>query len=291
MIDRFRIGFATFASLLVLATSAACVAQPYIVTDLKGQPKASGGFLHLLTRVEEQSLVELKGGETVTLTCLTDAARATLVGPLSGKIVGHVLQGRDVFQQKGREKSLQEIREISSTLGAGAIRNCVVDSTICSRGKVLQPILSWTRNRDYPLHKVVLSRDGAVVAEWAEVEELWLDLTEEYPLERGVEYTIALTPLRYGPAGSVEAATTREASFELVSEELFDDVTEIGNRYVDDYLNDPSDLSPLTLYLAYLGKDKLYFDALRLLNSPYFEKEKDFKVTRDHVWNQLIPQR
>ena len=47
---------------------------------------------------------------------------------------------------------------------------------------------------------------------------------------------------------------------------------------------------PTTLYLAYLGQNKLYFDALRLLNSSYFEKEIDFKVTRDHVWNQLIPQ-
>lgn len=284
---RLRIGLIlTF----LLLSPAICAAQPYIVTDLKGKPHASGSPLHLLTKVEERSLIELKKGETVTLTCLTDSARATLVGPFSGKIVGHTFQGRDVFQQKGREKSLQEIRDISSTLGAGAIRNSVADSTICSRGKVLQPILSWTSNHDYPLHNVVLSRDGTEVAKWAEVEELSLDLTEAHPLERGVKYTITLTPVRHGRAGSVEAAPPRKATFELVSEELFDEATEVGDGYVEQFSTDPSDLTPLTLYLAYLGKNKLYFDALRLLNSSHFEKEKDFKVTRDHVWNQLLPQ-
>ena len=269
-----------------------CAAQPYIVTDLKGQPQASGSPVHLLTKVEEKSLIELKKGETVTLTCLTDSARATLVGPSSGKIVGHTFHGRDVFQQKGREKSLQEIRHISSTLGAGAIRNSVPDSTIRSRGKVLQPILSWTSNRDYPLHTVVLSLDGTQIEEWAELEDLWLDLAEEYPypLERGVEYTITLTPLRHGPDGSVEAAPPREATFELVSQELFDEATVVGDDFVAQFSTDPSDLTPLTLYLAYLGHNKLYFDALRLLDSSYFEKEKDFKVTQDHVWKQLIPQ-
>ena len=280
--------FGHILAFLIVSTGI-CAAQPYIVTDLKGKPQASGSPLHLLTKVEEKSLIELKKGETVTLTCLTDSARATLVGPFSGRIVGHTFQGRDVFQQKGREKSLQEIRDISSTLGAGAIRNSVPDSTIWSRGKLLEPILSWTSSREYPLHNVVLSRGGNVVGKWAEVEDLWIDLAEhKEPLERGIEYTITLTPLRHGPGG-LEVAPPRKATFELVSQELFDEATEVGDGYVAQFSTDPSDLTPLTLYLAYLGQNKLFFDALRLLNSSYFEKEADFKVTRDHVWNQLIP--
>ena len=289
---RAQLRISGFVLAILLVSTCICAAQPYIVTDLKGNPQASGSPLHLLTKVEELSVIELKKGDVVTLTCLTDSARATLVGPLSGKIVGHTFRGIDVFQQKGREKSLQEIRHISSTLGAGAIRSSVPDSTICSRGKVLQPILSWTSNRDYPLHKVVLSRDDTQVWESAEVENLWIDLAEEYPypLERGVEYTITLTPLRQGPEGSIEAAPPRKATFELASQELFDEATVVGDDFVAQFSTDPSDLTPLTLYLAYLGQNKLYFDALRLLNSSYFEKEIDFKVTRDHVWNQLIPQ-
>lgn len=286
MKTQLRIGW--FLLAILIASTFTCAAQPYIVTDLKGSPQASGSSLHLLTEVQDKSVIEVKKGESVTLTCLTDGARATLVGPVSGELVGRRLRGKDVFLQKGRGKSLEEIRDISSTLGAGAIRNGVADSTICSRGKVLQPVLAWTSNPKYPLHKVVLSQDESVIAEWAEVEGLWMDLSEEYPLEREVEYTITLTPLKR-EQGSLTAARPTKATFELVSQDVFDEVTSLGNSLVEEFMANPSDLTPLTLYLAYLGKNGLYFDALRLLDNPYFENEKDFEVTRDHVRNLLIP--
>ncbi|MCA9780893.1 MAG: hypothetical protein KC800_29435, partial [Candidatus Eremiobacteraeota bacterium] len=109
--------------LVVLAASTSLSsAQPYIVTDLKGSPRASESFLHLLTKVQENSQIDLDPGDSVTLTCLKDASRATLVGPLKAKLKGHRVGRKDVFLEKGRPESVERVRDVSSTLGAGPHR-------------------------------------------------------------------------------------------------------------------------------------------------------------------------
>lgn len=263
-------------------------AQPYIVTDLKGSPRASESFLHLLTKVQENSQIDLDPGDSVTLTCLKDASRATLVGPLNAKLKGHRIGRKNVFLEKGRPESVERVRDVSSTLGAGPHRTSYEKKNgFVSQGKLLYPVISWQKDDEYPSYLVVLSRDGEDIDK-QEVKGSEISFAN-LRLERGVPYTVTVTPFREVRKEEFEVGKPVRANFELASQSLVEQAETIEAQLRRDYISNPSDRTPLVLYLGFLDKNELYSDALELLGEPCFQSEADFDVTRYHLRRFLIP--
>lgn len=266
--------------------------EPFIVTDLSGTPRFSvtksfldAAPLSLLGRVGT-CYVKLREQQKLTLTKLSDGSRIRITGPSEGKLTSRGYFPNPEYKDSvstvsGRAPSRSELRTVSSTMGAGLVRSDEVKGVLlASKGTLLRPELFWLlTSGDYIACNVTLAdRDGGVLKEWKKLSVNTLDLSS-LNLEPGTPYLVRLTPLEKYLEGDPE-----QARIELASDEL---VTATNKQRVaawKAYRKDPTDLSPLTIYLAFLIEHQLLCEAYRLTRTEEFA---DQKVTKSKLEEML----
>ena len=259
--------------------------EPFIVTDLLGSPRysLSGDFkdeeAFSLLGGARACRVRLREGHKLTLTKLSDGSRICIIGPSEGRLTTQGFSPEPEFKDSvrivgGRAPSQSELRNVSSTLGAGLVRtNEVKGVLLASKGKLLRPELFWLLlDRNYIASDVtVADQDGQNLEEWKKLSTNTLDLSS-LNLQPGAIYTVRLTPLEKYLEGPTE-----KTQIVLASEELVAEAESQRKLAWDEYRKDPSDLSPLTVYLAFLIEHQLLCEAYRLTRTEEFAEQKVVK--------------
>lgn len=275
--------------LLVTLLSAVGLAEnDYIVTDMKGQPKVKGPSdpnsrdLRLLGKFNNVKIM-VDTDEKVTLTSLADGSRITLIGPLTGQIdsTGFTKSAGagSVKKKAGREDSTSQLRTVSSTMGAVAHRDA--KPFLVSRGRLLHRELVWLPTSDFPDCQIVLSYDGEVVREWPRVQSegpildnapapqrLNLDALE---IETEEPYFLTFVPLKKDGMTNADWIVRTDVTF--VGSTLADKALEEESQARDLYDQEPTDLTPLSVYLAYLLNHQLFSDAYLLVLEDSFKEQ------------------
>ena len=141
----------------------------------------------------------------------------------------------------------------------------------------------------HPACRLTLHKDGEVIKEWPEVKGV---LTSDHfnpptvvdiadlGLEHEEVYFLNFIPLteREGRLVPDPENQILDKDFKLVSSTVATDVANYETEARAAYESDPSDLSPLTSYLAFLLNKKLYCAALRLLYEPEFKDQIAMKA-------------
>jgi hypothetical protein len=256
----------------------------YIVTDMKGLPEVKGPSdshsrnLRLLGKLNNVTVM-VDADEKVTLTSLADGSRITLIGPLTGQLSSSgftKLAGAGTVKRKaGREDTTSQLRAVSSTMGAVAHRDA--KPFLVSRGRLLRRELVWLPTSDFPDCQVILSSGGEVVKEWPRVVATSnslgpqsvdlsdLDLVAEEP------YFLTFVPLKRDGMTNPDWIVRTDVTF--VTDDFAKKALEeeAGARGL--YQDDPTDLTPLTVYLAYLVNHKLLSDAYLLVLEDSFKEQ------------------
>ncbi|MCA9775387.1 MAG: hypothetical protein KC800_01665 [Candidatus Eremiobacteraeota bacterium] len=256
--------------------------EAYIITDLAGSPRysATSTFeqvapMSLLDRVGP-CFIRLLQGHKLTLTKLADGSRIQISGPSEGRLTSKGYTPKPEFKGSvhsvtGRGQSESELRSVSATMGAGLLRTEESAGVVlASKGLLLHPELLWVfTDEEYLACDLTLADgDGRILKEWKRISADNLDLSP-LELERGATYIVRLTPLeKYLEGPPVQA------KIQLADEPLLKEAEMQKAAAWDDYRKDPNDLSPLTIYLAFLVDRQLLCDAYRLTGSEEFAGQK-----------------
>jgi len=263
---------------------APCLAQPYMVTDVSGTPRANDTVLKLLSEVYQGELLKLEAGDRLTITCRKDGSRAVLTGPKQGRLQEHFLlvegQEKSRVFHGGRGLSKRMVKDISRTLGAVHHRDLSQKpSVLLSQGVLLKPELVWAVGDGVVAHSVTISTPDGVVKGWRDLTEPVLDLSS-LGLRKGKEYQVEFTSI-YTPGTSSNLNSTTKTSFVLAPKSLRRKVEKRESASFRAY-QDSRELTPLSIYLAYLIDQRMYAEAYRLLESTPFAEEK-FDSTRENL--------
>lgn len=258
--------------------------EGFIVTDMKGiptvknSPKESSANLKLLAKLKS-GFIKVKADDTLTLTSLADGSRIVLVGPLEGQLtqVGFKKSSGSgsAVRKEGRVGSTSQLRNVSSTMGAIAVRDA--SPFLVSRGRLLRRELVWLPTTDFPDCQMVLSHEGNVVKEWPRVEARSdsegpqsLDVSD-LAINAEEPYFLTFVPLKEDGMTNPDWIVRTDVTFvaDDFAEKTFEE--EAGARNL--YSEDPTDLTPLTVYLAYLVNHHLFSDAYLLVLEDSFKEQ------------------
>lgn len=256
----------------------------FIVTDMKGIPTVKGSpdanpdNLKLLAKLKS-GIIKVKTDDKLTFTSLSDGSRIVLVGPLEGQLTkdGFKKTGGSgsVALKEGRADSTSQLRQVSSTMGAIAVRDA--SPFLVSRGRLLRRELVWLPTTDFPDCQIVLSYEGNVVKEWPRVEAQGdsrgpqsLDVSD-LDIEAEEPYFLTFVPLKEDGITNPDWIVRTDVTFVTneFAEKTF--LEEAGARAL--YKQDPTDLTPLTVYLAYLVNHQLLSDAYLLVLEDSFKEQ------------------
>lgn len=294
-----------FVGLLGLLFVGAAWAQSevFIVTDFKGvptiqEPGQSSRSVRLLGKLSEGE-IKVKNGDSLTLTTLSNGQRTVLIGPVSGRLSKNGFRriagaSSSVKILPGRIATTDELKRVSSTMGAVSVR--VGESLLLTTGAILEPQIAWLPISNYPACKITIEQDGEVIKHWpwvdgvlstnGELRQPSLISLEGLNLQEETPYFISFTPVRKEEDGRITEDVHHSVvtDFKLVNREVAKEAFEKKDKAWELYRKDPSDLTPLTSYLAFLWNNNFLSDAIRLVHEPAFQSQGG---TRTDLLTQL----
>ncbi|MFA5507923.1 MAG: hypothetical protein WC314_12855 [Vulcanimicrobiota bacterium] len=282
-----------FVGLLGLLFAAAGWAQSeaFIVTDFKGiptiqEPGQSTRPVRLLGKLSEGE-IKVKSGDSLTLTMLTNGQRTVLSGPVSGHLSKNGFRrvagaSSSVKILPGRITTTDELKNVSSTMGAVSVR--VGEPLLLTTGAILDPQIAWLPMPNYPACKITIEQDGEVIKQWPwvdgdtstnELRQPSIISLEGLNLQEETPYFISFTPVRKEEDGRIteDVHHSINTDFKLVNREVAEEAFEKKDKAWELYQEDPSDLTPLTSYLAFLWHNNFLTDAIRLVHEPAFQPQ------------------